>query len=204
MPRADVPIAREVAAHFTADEVREAESWLAEHAHEIPNSATGDTVFPDALRQRIARERVRIPRHLRKKPTVRLRTPETDRALAMARVLPPSDDELRTRQLERGLIALLDLIPYSDRSRQLVRIADLAIAGKSQREIAATLKMDRRKVARRLELIFRAGEVSSLSGLKAKDEVTAPEQVFSHGVSGTPSVSYAEKCTILEPPSDYL
>jgi hypothetical protein len=204
-----------VGRHFTADELRSAEAWLAEHAAKIPKAE----VFPDALQQKIGREleqasdktrleiatrglspeiisqlvpkRVRIPRQLRAKPTVRLRTPETERALARARTTPPSDAELRIRQIERGLIELLELIPFSTRSRELVRIADMAKEGKSQREIASALGMDRRKVARRLELICKAGEIA---------QKPLPHVI----VSNSESVVCAENCTTGEPSSVYL
>jgi hypothetical protein len=92
---------------------------------------------------------------------VRLDTPETRRVLAGARARPLTRTELRIRQLERGLIALLDVMPHSPESRQLVRIADLAVAGNSQRDIAGILGMNRRTVAKRLELILKAGETEN-------------------------------------------
>jgi hypothetical protein len=208
-------IAPGVAAHFHPDELRAAVAWLAEHAAELPKTE----VFPDALQQKIAREleqasdetllelatrgltpemisqlvakRVRVPRQLRAKPTVRLRTAETDRALAKARTTPPTDAELRIRQIERGLIELLELIPFSTRSCELVRIADMAKEGKSQREIGSVLGIDRRKVARRLELICRAG-------------ATGQKQVSRVIASKMESVGCTEKCTTSDPPSVYL
>lgn len=221
-----------VAAHFSAEELREAQMWLEQRAEEFPCAESGDTVFPDALQQKLAREleqasdktllevemhglspeiisrlvarRVRIPHDLRAKPTVRLRTPETDRALAKARSTPPTDAELRVRQLEAGLIALLDLIPYGQRTLELIRITDMAKEGMSQRQIAEALNMDRGKVRRRLELILKASEITSLSGVKEMDELATLKPISVENVNSVGSVAYATKQPNGDRPSVYL
>ena len=71
---------------------------------------------------------------------VTLRTAETERALARAKSLPPTADQLRNRELDRGLIAILESMPHSAHHRELVDIVNLAEEGKSQRLLTTSKK----------------------------------------------------------------
>lgn len=122
-------------------------------------------------------------------PGCSLRTPETERALAVARSLPPTPQERRSRELERGLIQLLEVIPFSDRSRELVRIVELAKEGKTRTAIARELGINPRTVARRLELIAKAAEITPLCGV----QVATTEDHSSERVSGVESADYGKK-----------
>jgi len=114
-------------------------------------------------------------------------TTRPDAARAVAITSPPSHEEMYKRQLERGLIALLDVMPFSEQSRELVRIVDLAQEGKSQREIASALGIDRGKIARLLALVSKAADASPLCG----QQIGTPEALFSENVTPVESVNYA-------------
>jgi Homeodomain-like domain len=106
----------------------------------------------------------------------RLRTPETDRALAVARTKPISRSELLNRQLDEGLIAIIEQTPHSPRRRELVMIVDMTLEGKTHSEIAKSLGISASTVGQRLREVRRAA-VSPLCGLKVEDElatVSAP------------------------------
>ena len=120
-----------------------------------------------------------------------LRTPETVRALARALALPPTRAELRNRQLDRGLIAIQDAVPFDSRRSELVDIVDMSKLGITQPEIARRLGLSTSSVARRLALVLKAGEIGSFCGLEVEDEAGAHATFPPDIVNNPESVSYA-------------
>jgi FixJ family two-component response regulator len=78
--------------------------------------------------------------------------------LPLTIAIKPSRKDQRKRQLEQGLLVILDTRPYSAHRTELVDVVNLAVAGMTIPKIARKLGISRRAVDRLLAEVAKAAK----------------------------------------------
>jgi DNA-binding NarL/FixJ family response regulator len=84
--------------------------------------------------------------------------PAAEPKLPLTIAISPSRKDQQKRQLEQGILVLLDTMPYSAHRTELVDVVDLRVSGMSIPKIACKLGISTSTVNKRLAEVVKAAK----------------------------------------------